>query len=201
MSLRTPFRRFRRSLPAAALAALVLTLGCGGSDSTPSPTVTGFSPASGAVGVRLSVNGTGFSYGVKTVELGGVSIPSANGLVVTDTLLGFVVPDDAVSGLVSVTTDGGTASSAAMFIVTPALSGINPVSGPPGTVVTFTGTGLKGITRIAFDTQVSTIATQTANQITVPVPADVAAGTVVVTLQVDPSYGLPNILSQFTVTP
>jgi len=188
----------RATLPAMALA---LALACGGNSQPPAPTVTGFSPASGSIGTRLSVTGTGFSQGVRNVEVGGVPVPSASGLVVSDTLLGFVVPDNAVSGLVTVTTNGGTANSALYFIVAPAISGISPVSGPPGSLVTVTGSGLMGITRIAFGPDLASAATQTANQITVPVPAGAASGTVVLTFQVNPSYGLPNLLSQFTMTP
>lgn len=55
-----------------------------------------------------------------------------------------VVPDDGSAGLVTVTTPSGTLTSNRPFFVTPVVSSISPTSGPVGTQVTVTGSGLEG---------------------------------------------------------
>ncbi len=65
----------------------------------------------------------------------------------TRTALTVVVPNDAVTGPVSVQTEGGTATSPTDFVVNefpaPVIGDFNPKRGTPGTQVTLTGTNLK----------------------------------------------------------
>ena len=79
------------------------------------PTITSFSPASGAVGTLVTIIGT--NMGSPTA----FTIGGANAIVVSNTgttLVGFVMPG-AVTGTVSVTTAGGTATGSGSFTVTP----------------------------------------------------------------------------------
>ena len=77
------------------------------------PTITSFTPGSGAVGTLVTITGT--NLGSPTAfTIGGTSA-----LVITNTgtqLVGFVMPG-AVTGVISVTTSGGTATSAGNFTV------------------------------------------------------------------------------------
>jgi hypothetical protein len=82
------------------------------------PTISSFSPTSGAGGVTVTVTGTNFdaAAGATTVKLNGVTGLSS----VTDTsTLTFTVPGGAGSGKLSATTSAGTGTSAGDFIIPP----------------------------------------------------------------------------------
>ena len=189
------------SLPCLTAA---LSLGCGaGVSKTAAPTITSFTPAYGLVETTtLTLTGTGFSSSITSVTLGGVTVPAATGNVISTTELSFPVPSAAVTGPITVVAPAGTAVSATDFIVTPAITALSPVTGSASeeTPVTITGSGLMGITQITFGTTVATPTTQTANEIIVPVPSGATIGADTITFTVNTSYGLPNLLSSFTVT-
>jgi IPT/TIG domain len=80
----------------------------------PAPMVTGFSPASGAVGTAVAVSGTSFT-GATAVAFSGTA---ASYTVVSATQISAAVPAGATGGPISVTTPGGVATSASSFMVT-----------------------------------------------------------------------------------
>lgn len=182
-----------------ATLCLVLALGCGAGTTPAAPTIASFTPSSGeASATTITVTGTGFGT-VSGVTLGGVAVPSGTGTVASTTQLSFTVPAAAVTGPIAVTTPGGTATSATDFIVVPAITGLSPTSGAVGTAVTVTGSGLLGIAQIQFGTTLAKPSTWTAEEIIVPVPEGAVPGALTITFQVDSVYGLPNLLSAFTV--
>ena len=79
----------------------------------PVPTITSFAPAKGQVGDAVVITGTNFT-GATSVKFGGVTgsftFNSATQITAT-------VPSGAVTGPISVTTPGGTATSATTFVV------------------------------------------------------------------------------------
>ena len=76
---------------------------------TRAPRITGSpSPASAAVGVLITLNGSGFT-GIKTVRLGNVAAITFT--VVSDTQLTFLIPAGATTGSATVTNSAGSASS------------------------------------------------------------------------------------------
>ena len=79
------------------------------------PNITGFTPASGPVGTRVTITGTRF-LGVTDVRFNRVS--SLEFEVVSMTSIRAIVPPGATSGPISVVTPGGTAVSADPFTVT-----------------------------------------------------------------------------------
>jgi hypothetical protein len=81
---------------------------------TPAPTVGGFTPTSGPVGTSVTISGTGFG-GATAVSFHG---SAADFSVKSATRITATVPADATSGVIAVTTPGGSASSAASFTVT-----------------------------------------------------------------------------------
>ena len=184
--------------------ALGLALGCSGTTTKTPPTITSFSPTSGADGTTVTVTGTGFSNSVSAVTLGSVTVSS--GTIASDTQLSFAVPDAAVTGDIAVTNAGGTGTSATEFIVSPELSSWSTHTGSAsnGTQVTVKGYGLMGITLVTFKDSTTTVdatmTTQTANEIVFSVPATAPAGTDTVTFQINSDYSLANLLSTFTVT-
>jgi hypothetical protein len=81
-----------------------------------SPSITSFSPASGAVGASVTITGRNFS-GVTAVSFNG----SASTTYTVDSLtqITAIVPGAATSGKISVTNSFGTGTSAADFVVVP----------------------------------------------------------------------------------
>ena len=78
------------------------------------PTVTGVSPASGAIGSPVTLTGTHFT-GTTAVTFTGVPAAFTE---VSATQITTTVPVGTITGLVRVTTPGGTATSAGPFVVT-----------------------------------------------------------------------------------
>jgi IPT/TIG domain len=81
----------------------------------PLPTVTSFLPASGPVGTKITITGTGFKAGGPTVTINGVK---ASADVKSDTTIVAKVNQGTTSGQIAVTTKNGTGISAATFTVT-----------------------------------------------------------------------------------
>src|SRR5207244_707891 len=77
------------------------------------PTITSFTPTSGPVGTRVTISGTNFT-GATTVTFNGVS---ASFTVTSATTIQATVPTGATTGPLSVTTPGGTGTSANVFTV------------------------------------------------------------------------------------
>ncbi len=79
----------------------------------PLPLITGFTPASGAVGSSVSINGSGFT-GTTDVLFNGLS---ASYSVSNDNLILATVPTGASNGLISVINSCGTGNSSSSFSV------------------------------------------------------------------------------------
>ena len=78
------------------------------------PDVLQITPTSGAVGTPVTIRGESFT-GARTVAFGGVKTSSFT--VVSDTQISVMVPEGAVSGKVSVSTNGGSGTSSMSFEV------------------------------------------------------------------------------------
>lgn len=108
-------------LASGLIATTVVTSSCKKSDSggssTPAPTISSFSPTTGAVGATVTITGTNLTGA--TVKFNGVSAVTS---AVSATSITCTVPTGATTGKVSVTTTGGTATSAADFTVAAAPS-------------------------------------------------------------------------------
>ena len=78
----------------------------------------------------------------------------------------------------------------------PTLSGLSPAGGPVGTLVTLTGTGFTGATKVAFNGTAAQFTAASATQITATVPTGAASGPVSVTTP----GGTAVSTSDFTVT-
>jgi photosystem II stability/assembly factor-like uncharacterized protein len=80
----------------------------------PLPTITGFSPASGPPGTRVTITGAHF-VGTTVVKFNGT--PATTFTVQSDSKITTKVPKGATTGPISVTTATGTATSASSFVV------------------------------------------------------------------------------------
>jgi expansin (peptidoglycan-binding protein) len=118
--------------------------------------------------------------------------------VVSDTYLTAVVPANATTGSVTVTTPGGTLTSNKVFRVTPAILSFSPTSGPVGTPVTITGTSFTGTTKVTFSgVKATTFTVDSDTQITATVPTGAKTGKIAI---VTPG-GTAVSKDIFTVTP
>ena len=142
------------------------------------PTITGFTPAFGLAGSRVTITGTNLT-GATAVTMNG--IPA---VIVTNTAtsLSVTVPTGNVNGWVRVTTLAGTATSATGYTATPTVASFTPVSGPVGTTVVITGTNYTNVTAVKFNTTAATAFTvDSATQITATVPAGATTGKISIT--------------------
>jgi len=121
------------------------------------PVITSFSPASGAIGTLVTVNGTNLNSPT-VFTIGGVTA-----LVISNTgtqLTGFVMPG-ATTGAISLTTVGGTGVSGSNFTVTPTpypsvqqgskLTGTNDIMGDLGSAIAVSADGNTAIVGGAYD--------------------------------------------------
>ena len=166
----------------------------------PTPSISGLSPASGAVGTAVTVSGSNFgsSQGSSTVTF--------NGTIGTPTRwrsssITVPVPTGATTGNVIVTVNG-VASNGVSFTVpstAPAISSLSPTSGPVGAAVTISGTNFgasQGTSTVSFNGAAATPTSWSATSINVSVPAAATTGNVVVTVN-----GVPSTGASFTVLP
>ncbi len=107
----------------------------------PTPTLTGFTPASASAGAQVTLTGTNLT-GTTSITFGG--IPSLSFTVTSATQVVATVPAGAASGLISLTTPGGTVSTATSFtlIAPPANDAFANAQTLPGAAGSLTGTNV-----------------------------------------------------------
>ena len=141
------------------------------------PTVNSFSPASGAPGTSVTITGASFT-GATAVKFNGLA---ATFMVNSSTQITAAVPANATAGPISVTTPGGTATSATSFTVAPRITSFTPASGAPGTSVAINGANLTGATAVKFNGTSAVFTVNSPIKITATVPAGAASGPITVT--------------------
>src|SRR5437867_3706594 len=104
----------RHRVALAAAFSLVLVMAAQQAVLAVSPTITSFSPSSGPVGKLVTINGTDLS-GATAVKFSGVNATVSSN---TSSQIKATVPAGASTGYITVTTPGGTATSATKFKVT-----------------------------------------------------------------------------------
>jgi len=150
--------------------------------STPAPTLTAVSPASGPVagGTAVTLTGTNFAAGA-TVTIGGS--PATSVVVAGATSITAVTPAGAAGARdVTVTVSGQAATRTGGFTytastVTPTLSSVSPVSGPAagGTALTLTGTNFAaGATVTVGGAAATSVVVVSSTRITAVTPAGAA---------------------------
>jgi large repetitive protein len=165
---------------------------------TAAPTISSFSPKSGPVGTSVRINGSGFA-GATAVRFNGVAAASFT-VNAQGTRIDTTVPTGATTGKITVTTPGGTATSAANFTVTipaPTITSFSPTSGRTGAVITITGTAFTGATAVRFGGVRASFVVNSATQITATVPVGAVTGKISVTT----AGGTGTSAMNFTVVP
>lgn len=150
-------------------------------------TITGFTPASGAAGTVVAVRGTALDTAT-AATVGGVA---ANFRVVSATEMQVTVPTGAASGRIGISGGGRAATSSTDFTVpvaatpnpapapaAPTVTAVTPTSVIGGTGrLTLAGTALDQVASARLATVTLPIASQSATQLQLDVPATAASGT------------------------
>jgi uncharacterized repeat protein (TIGR03803 family) len=144
-----------------------------------SPFVSLVNVTSGVEGAQVGILGQGFSKS-SVVKFGGTEATITTR---SSTFIQTTVPAGALTGNVTVTTGSTVLSTVSSFSITPTLESFTPASGPVGTQVTITGTGLTQATEVTFDSVSATFTVNSDSQITATVPAGAATGPIKVTTE------------------
>ena len=148
-----------------------------------------FTPATGPVGTAVTIYGTAFdpTPGQTSVTFNGTaaSVSSAS-----STTLVVAVPSGATTGLISLTTPGGSTASATTFTVTagspggPTISAVSPQVGAPADPVAISGAGFDSVranNRVSFNTALAVAgASSTTTEIDTVVPEHGTSGRIAV---------------------
>lgn len=150
-----------------------------------SPTISSFTPAAGAVGTQVTINGTFLQGQYYTVNFGS---SSTSGYASTSGALTVNVPNGLSAGNanVSMVIAGQTITAPGAFTVTtPSITSFTPASGVPGTVVTITGTGFNSSyygTTVSFGTIIANVLSINGTTISVTVPSNTGNGAMKITV-------------------
>lgn len=127
---------------------------------------------------QVGILGQGFGRS-SVVKFGGTAATTTE--LTGTTFILATVPSGALTGKVTVTTGSTTLSTSATYKITPTLKTFAPSSGPVGTSVTITGTGLEQTTKVTIDKIAATFTVDSDSQITAAVPAGASTGKIAVT--------------------
>jgi len=176
------------------------------------PSITNFAPKSGAIGSKVTVVGTnltGASVTFNGARASGVTVNKwGNALVATVPEDSDALPVGAMVQIV-VTTPGGSAMSAASFLVTqttslpaiatrkPLVSSLSPSAAKAGATVTLTGSHFGGALAVRFGGVKATFSVPSASKILATVPAHAKTGRI--SVQTRTGVGMSS--GRFTVIP
>lgn len=138
------------------------------------PRILAFNPAYGAPGTNVTLGGAAFN-GVQEVRFNGVLAAFTAG---TENQLSATVPASPTSGPISIRTTNGTYTTAGHFLIVPAISGLSPVTGTNGTLVTINGSNLGGATNVTFNGAAAGFTVVSSNRVTATVPPAATTGLV-----------------------
>jgi hypothetical protein len=134
------------------------------------PSITGFTPQSGAAGTPVLISGTRLldNGGNKpTVKFNGTDAVVNN----WNPQLVLVIAPASSSGAITLTTADGASTTASPFYYPPRITGFSPNANPPGAVVALTGQSLTNASSVLFNGVPSTnvvVLNNTSLQATVP---------------------------------
>ncbi|MDB6112155.1 MAG: non-specific endonuclease [Pedosphaera sp.] len=182
---------FFTALPASVAGVLRAKV-----DGAAAPTLSSFSPASGAVGASVTVNGTGFTTAASVTFNG----TSAAFTINSDVKITATVPTGTTTGKITVAAGGGSVTSASTFTVSggtvPGITSFSPTSGAVGTGITLTGVNFTSASSVKFNGTSASYTVNSSTSITTTVPAGATTGPISVTTQ----GGTATSSTSFTVT-
>jgi len=157
--------------------------------STPSPTITGFTPATGGSGTTVTINGTNFQN-LTGVSFGGTAAQSytanSGGTQIT------AVVGTGSTGNVTVANLGGSVNSTSSFtfVAAPTITSFSPAIGGQGKTVTIIGTNFTSSSVVKFGTAADGSGGVAASSVTVN-----SAGTSISAIVASGATGYVNIVT------
>lgn len=138
--------------------------------------ITGFTPTHGTPGTEITITGKNFKDNVlqNEVRFQGASL-GASVVEAKPTSLKVLVPQDAVTGKVTVKVGNETATSPTNFTVDPevfSITDFTPKQGPVGTPVTITGTKFSNNITVKINGITATIQSKSATRIVFLIPTN-----------------------------
>ena len=179
--------------------AMVMVALKGSSSGGATPTVTSFSPTSGAVGTSVTITGTNLT-GAASVKFNGTAATSFT--VNSSTQITTTVPSGATTGTISVTTPSGTGTSSTSFTITtsgPTITSVSPTGASDGTTVTISGVNFGSAQgTVTFGSASATVQSWNATTIVTSVPLSLLPS--FANIQITTSTGSASNSFPFTVT-
>ncbi|MCC7374387.1 MAG: IPT/TIG domain-containing protein [Verrucomicrobiales bacterium] len=175
----------------------------------PGATITSFTPDRGPAGTEVTIFGAGLQT-ASQVLFGAMDAPgdilsrSANSVRAR-------VPQNALTGPISIFTGSGAASSLAIFIAAPRITEFTPLTGGPRTLVTIsganfgTGAGRGNVTAVWFNGQPASYQVTAINQLMAMVPTNATSGPITVINEAGAgttllSFQVPAVITGFSPT-
>jgi hypothetical protein len=136
------------------------------------PRITQISPTFGEPGTVVMIQGTGFT-GVSSVQfgVGGASFES-----ISATQIRTVVPSDATTGAITVSTNHGFAVSNLFFQVAPRIESFEPVFGKVGDTILLKGANLSGLNSVQIGTFNAAFSAVSDAQLSFVIPSGATTG-------------------------
>ncbi len=162
---------------------------------SPMPVIQSFTPESGKSVSWVVVTGSGFA-GMSGVNFNGTK---ASFIYKNDSAFEALVPLEATTGFITVTTPGGTATSAKEFVVivpAPAITKLSATSAKIGEAITLTGSNFKGVSAVTFNGVPAVYKVVSSRRIDAIVPIGATTGPITVTTATGSVQS-----EDFTVTP
>ena len=146
---------------------------------TRAPVVTGFTPTGGRLGSRVTITGQHFTrkvnvyYGAKKLRI--IKRQGDSTLVVT-------MPKKAKNEVFRVLTEGGQAHADRPFEIQlpPAVKGLTPKRGLPGTEVTFTGKNLNSVAELRLNGVALQIVSRVPGKLVAAIPPTASSGLITI---------------------
>ncbi|MEJ1237451.1 IPT/TIG domain-containing protein [Chryseolinea sp. T2] len=160
------------------------------------PVLTSIAPARGGIGSDVTLIGQYLLNATVKFSSNITAVKKSN----TATTIVVTVPNSAVTGPITITTIGGTITSASNFevLAAPMISSFSPSSGSIGSDVTISGTNLQHNPVVLFGGQIQAlIKSITPTQLVVTVPAGASNGRI--TVKTDASAAGVQSQNSFTV--
>jgi len=143
----------------------------------PNLAISGFAPASGIVGSKVTITGSGFTAATSVAFNGTAAAFTVNG----PTSITATVPAAGSAGKIAVRAGSTTATSSTAFLLLPTISSISPTSAAVGAKVVITGTGFVHATHVGFNGFNASYKVVSPTEIDTTVPAAAKSGPIRVT--------------------
>ncbi|MDF2189028.1 IPT/TIG domain-containing protein [Paraflavitalea sp. CAU 1676] len=201
----------QRVLAMVAIPVLALTaiIGCNKKDKTAPdavptpPVITSFTPTEAQVGTTVIITGQHFSddKSKNTVKFNGITAEVSKA---TTTELSVTVPEEALTGRITVKVGDSTATSLTDFKVNPtapSITNISPTHGKPGIEVTITGTRFANDSKVYFGSaQATEVTFVSATSLKAKVPEAALNGKLKVTAGSLETISVPDFWVKPTIT-